>query len=109
MTLAVLRAVLRTGRGPSVVPIDAGEVATAVALARTSGATVRRLDGVPSSKAELLDALAAALAFPPWWGRNWDALEECLVELADVRAVVLDVWRAAARHHARPLVLVLAS
>jgi hypothetical protein len=33
-------------------------------------------------KAELLDALAGALEFPRWFGRNWDALEDCLADLS---------------------------
>jgi len=34
------------------------------------------------SKAELLDAVAAALAFPAWTGRNWDALADALADLS---------------------------
>jgi RNAse (barnase) inhibitor barstar len=34
------------------------------------------------SKQELLDAIARALAFPEWFGSNWDALEDCLTDLA---------------------------
>lgn len=33
------------------------------------------------TKAELLDRLAQALEFPDWFGRNWDALEDCLTEI----------------------------
>jgi RNAse (barnase) inhibitor barstar len=34
------------------------------------------------SKQELLDAIARELAFPEWFGSNWDALEDCLTDLA---------------------------
>lgn len=34
-------------------------------------------------KAELLDALAAAFGFPAYFGRNWDALLDCLRSLPD--------------------------
>lgn len=34
------------------------------------------------SKQELLDAIARELAFPEWFGVNWDALEDCLTDLA---------------------------
>jgi RNAse (barnase) inhibitor barstar len=33
-------------------------------------------------KAGLLDALAEALAFPAWFGENWDALEDCLTDMS---------------------------
>lgn len=32
-------------------------------------------------KAELLRGLACALRLPDWFGHNWDALEECLLDL----------------------------
>ena len=34
----------------------------------------------------LLDALADALAFPDWFGRNWDALADCLGDLSWLEA-----------------------
>lgn len=47
-----------------------------------------RVDGddryvVPAvtSKAEWLDAVAAALGFPKWYGRNWDAAADLLTDL----------------------------
>lgn len=33
-------------------------------------------------KEELLATLARALAFPPWFGHNWDALEDCLSDMS---------------------------
>ena len=35
-----------------------------------------------ASKAELLDAVADALDFPSWTGRNWDALADALGDLS---------------------------
>jgi hypothetical protein len=35
-----------------------------------------------TDKATLLDAAADALAFPPYFGRNWDAFADCLTDLA---------------------------
>ncbi|MEW5888794.1 MAG: barstar family protein [Pseudomonadota bacterium] len=35
-----------------------------------------------NDKAGLLDAVAAALDFPDWFGHNWDALEDCLMDLS---------------------------
>lgn len=44
-----------------------------------------------TTKTELLDALAATLGFPDYFGRNWDALEECIRDLSwlDPEQVVL--------------------
>lgn len=39
------------------------------------------LQGV-KSKDELLKTIARALAFPDWFGGNWDALEDCLGDLS---------------------------
>jgi RNAse (barnase) inhibitor barstar len=33
-------------------------------------------------KEKLLTNIAAALNFPDWFGRNWDALEDCLTDLS---------------------------
>lgn len=45
------------------------------------------LDGdAITDKATLLRAAGEALAFPPYFGRNWDAFEECLTDLSWVPA-----------------------
>ena len=46
-----------------------------------------------TGKLAILDAVAEALAFPDYFGRNWDALEECLLDLAwraDGVAILID-------------------
>jgi RNAse (barnase) inhibitor barstar len=35
-----------------------------------------------TSKSDLLEALARALHFPDWFGHNWDALADCLMDLS---------------------------
>ncbi len=35
-----------------------------------------------TNKMAMIDAVADALAFPDYFGRNWDALEECLLDLS---------------------------
>lgn len=54
---------------------------------RGSDLQVVRIDlaGV-AEKGALLDRISAALQFPGWFGRNWDALEDCLSDLSWSRA-----------------------
>lgn len=56
-----------------------------------------------TDKADFLDRVAAALHFPAWFGRNWDALADCLGDMgwlpAEGYVIVLanaDRFRAAA-------------
>lgn len=49
-------------------------------------------------KGALLDGLAASGAFPAWFGHNWDALSDCLVDLSWAPAqgyvVLLEDWES---------------
>ena len=56
-------------------------VADVVADVERRGA-VAHLVGPAGSKAELLEGFAAALRFPRWVGRNWDALADALGDLS---------------------------
>ena len=56
-----------------------------VDAARDSHLDLVRID----SRERVIDALARALRFPDWFGRNWDALEDCLSDLS---------WRPARGH-----------
>jgi hypothetical protein len=47
------------------------------------------LTGIVLSEKNIFAAFAEALAFPDWFGRNWDALEDCLGDLS---------WRKADGH-----------
>jgi hypothetical protein len=55
-----------------------------------AGWTCHVLDGGGLTGAEdLFDRCASLLAFPEWFGRNWDALADCLADLS---------WLAGAGH-----------
>ena len=64
------------------------DAACALAHARHRGALVHVV-GPVTSKAEALDAIGVALNFPAWYGRNLDALYDCLVNLS---------WQGAGEH-----------
>ncbi|HEX3600406.1 MAG TPA: barstar family protein [Lacipirellulaceae bacterium] len=49
---------------------------------RAPTALVVRLPGRLRRKQDLLRALSAALKFPPYFGNNWDSLDECLRDLS---------------------------
>jgi RNAse (barnase) inhibitor barstar len=50
--------------------------------ARARGAYPHVIDGGCSDRAATVDAIAAALSFPDWFGRNLDALYDCLTDLS---------------------------
>ena len=72
LTDAARSGVYRTTRGAPV--LDA---------AREAGLDAARID----AEQALFERVAQALDFPDWFGRNWDALEDCLGDLS---------WRGAA-------------
>jgi len=55
------------------------------------GDFVARIPAGLASEHELFDAISEAAAFPGYFGRNWDALDECLRDLGWIenRKVVL--------------------
>ncbi|MEU5696328.1 barstar family protein [Actinosynnema sp. NPDC020468] len=83
---------------PWVVIARPGDPSVAAGLARfeEAGGVVRHLDGaVMRSEAELFAEFARVLTFPGYFGRNWDAVVDCLGDLhgdwhgdADVVVVV---------------------
>lgn len=53
-----------------------------------------------TSRAEALDAIGRALRFPDYYGRNLDALWDCLTDLDAPTALVWSGWEAIAVHAA---------
>jgi len=82
MALAALEALLEEGRGgvffvPGNAPAKAVQQA-----AKAAGFAAFHVDGKSiARKEQLMNALATALRLPKHFGHNWDALEECLVDM----------------------------
>jgi RNAse (barnase) inhibitor barstar len=58
------------------------------------------VEGVELGEGELFEALSSALELPDFFGRNWDALEECLRDLEE--PVTLVVRNASSRWERAP-------
>jgi RNAse (barnase) inhibitor barstar len=71
----------RSIRSGKVVARYVPDAARALADARDRGA-LAHLVGPVTSKAEALDAIGVAMNFPAWYGRNLDALHDCLADLS---------------------------
>lgn len=82
------------------------EVAGIRALAHSLGHTVFEADLAGChDKAGLLQSLARALAFPEWFGHNWDAWFDCLTDLGwhpSAVGYVIVVRNALAVHRSAP-------
>jgi RNAse (barnase) inhibitor barstar len=59
-----------------------GDLEPLMAGAGAAGCLVQRVDLVNArDKNEMLTAIGAALGFPEWFGHNWDALNDCLLDM----------------------------
>jgi hypothetical protein len=72
-----------------------GSIDDLLAGARTAGCLVLRIDlAAARTKDEMLTAVGRALRFPEWFGHNWDALTDCLLDMGWLPAtgyvVILD-------------------
>ncbi|UQA96542.1 barstar family protein [Streptomyces halobius] len=79
-----LAAVLDGSTPPGVLPWPADRPVTdALAAARDAGWSGAALDLEGTvDKAEFMERCARALRLPQWFGRNWDALADCLTDLS---------------------------
>jgi RNAse (barnase) inhibitor barstar len=65
-----------------------GQIEQIVAIVLSFGLECRVLDGRKMNDADsLFTEFAAALSFPDYFGRNWEALDECLADLSWVPAM----------------------
>lgn len=72
-----------------------GSIDDLLAGARAAGCLVFRIDlAATRSKDEMLNAIGRALRFPEWFGHNWDALTDSLLDMGWLPAtgymVILD-------------------
>jgi len=66
-----------------VLPLDDAAAAALCSLASSLGLQAARIDLAGCrDKETFLERTAAALSFPAWFGGNWDALHDCLADLA---------------------------
>ncbi|WP_156721457.1 barstar family protein [Streptomyces apocyni] len=86
---------------------DALALAPVLAAARATGwhTAVLDLEGAVD-KATFMDRCARHLDLPAWFGRNWDALADCLTDLSWApatggRLLVVSGWHAYARAQPR--------
>jgi RNAse (barnase) inhibitor barstar len=84
--MSTLEAKLRDSShaGPYLAPPDLDALLLAV---KKSALKLLRVDlSGARDKQSLLDAIARSLEFPDWFGGNWDALEDCLIDLSWIKA-----------------------
>ncbi|MDG6347341.1 barstar family protein [Luteimonas sp. 8-5] len=67
--------------GVSVVAAAGASEFLAAAMALDFAAVTVNLAGC-SERDEALERIGAALKFPSWFGRNWDALADCLADMS---------------------------
>ena len=92
-----LRARLSPEGGSGLIDLPAVDAAAIAALANEMGARHAVIDG-PAHKRALIDAVATGLAFPDWFGHNWDALEETLSSPeAGLDGPIILIWLDPAR------------
>jgi RNAse (barnase) inhibitor barstar len=82
MTVSAYQSLLRRSDLAGVYHLPLGDREKAIAAGESNGycvfsADLRRV----RDKEELLDTLAKALAFPEWFGHNYDALYDCLCDM----------------------------
>lgn len=66
--------------------------------AEQAGYRLSHLDGwTQQTKAEVLQGFGESLDFPDWYGRNLDALADCLADVLEPTVLLWDGWGVLAR------------
>lgn len=83
MNLDQTASLLNNSAKSGVCHVSQRDLSRLLTAASASSLAVRRIDleGVCDKEA-LFDCLSSALSFPEWFGRNWDALADCLSDLS---------------------------
>lgn len=94
-SVVAYRALFATVDRASVYHLPQGAIDALLQGAEAADCLVLRVDlRGAHDKAAMLDAIAKALRFPEWFGHNWDALNDCLVDMGWLPAlgymVILD-------------------
>lgn len=75
---ALFASVARAG----VYHLPQGDIADLIAGAEAAGCLVQHVDlRGARNRDETLEAIGRSLGFPEWFGHNWDALADCLLDL----------------------------
>lgn len=83
MSATELRALLADAEQNGAYFVDVRDREALEEIAREIGFAIATVDLAGcDDKDEVLDAFAAGLRFPDWFGRNWDALADCLGDLS---------------------------
>lgn len=76
------RALFADARRAGVHHLPHGDLESLIAGAGAAGCLLLRVDlALARDKKEMLAAIAKALGFPEWFGHNWDALNDCLLDM----------------------------
>jgi len=93
MSSEAFEAILESNKG-GIWFVPTGETRSVAAAAKKAGFAYFHIDGKSiTRKEQFLNHVATALHFPKSFGHNWDALEECLLDLesdADGYVIVYD-------------------
>lgn len=82
MSVAHYEALFADAASAGVHHLPHGSIDELLAGARAAGCLVLRVDlGASRDKDRMLSAIGKSMRFPEWFGHNWDALTDCLLDM----------------------------